>query len=179
MLRRGRPRVPELGVPDQLGAGREQRLGTHAELRFVADLAEDTRSRLLGGLSASELTTLGYVPPFIGQVIGGTLSASEKNMIKMMDEKDRARYLLQKRMSEKAEMAVLLSQLQALRHQTALSQMRNIRQAARVRLEQSEPRPTRVCPVRATPPDRRGRHGADRRRERSRTTRPCRRWRVC
>ncbi|HZH03105.1 MAG TPA: hypothetical protein VEY30_04915 [Myxococcaceae bacterium] len=62
-----------------------------------------------------------------GQVIGGTLTNDEKAMINLMDPKDRARYLLQKRVQEKAEMAVLLSQLQALRHQTAMSMINNIR----------------------------------------------------
>jgi hypothetical protein len=62
-----------------------------------------------------------------GQVIGGTLTNDEKAMINLMDPKDRARYLLQKRIQEKAEMAVLLSQLQALRHQTAMSIINNIR----------------------------------------------------
>jgi hypothetical protein len=62
-----------------------------------------------------------------GEVIGGTLTNDEKAMIQLMDPKDRARYLLQKRIQEKAEMAVLLSQLQSLRHQTAMSVINNIR----------------------------------------------------
>ncbi len=62
-----------------------------------------------------------------GQVIGGTLTNDERAMIQLMDPKDRARYLLQKRIQEKAEMAVLLSQLQSLRHQTAMSVINNIR----------------------------------------------------
>jgi hypothetical protein len=40
---------------------------------------------------------------------------------------DRADSLLQKRIDEKAQMAVLLSQLQSLRHQTAASVINNIR----------------------------------------------------
>ena len=62
-----------------------------------------------------------------GTVIGGALTNNELAMIQLMDPKDRARYLLQKRISEKAEMAVLLSQLQSLRHQTAMSVINNIR----------------------------------------------------
>lgn len=62
-----------------------------------------------------------------GEVIGGTLTNDERAMIQLMDPKDRARYLLQKRIQEKAEMAVLLSQLQSLRHQTAMSVINNIR----------------------------------------------------
>ena len=60
-------------------------------------------------------------------VRSGTLTNDERAMIQLMDPKDRARYLLQKRIHEKAEMAVLLSQLQALRHQTAMSIINNIR----------------------------------------------------
>ena len=62
-----------------------------------------------------------------GSVIGGTLTSDERAMIQAMDPKDRARYLLQKRIQEQAEMAVLLSQLQSLRHQTAMSVINNIR----------------------------------------------------
>ena len=56
-----------------------------------------------------------------------TLTDDERQMIQLKDPKDRARYVLQKRIQEKAEMAVLLSQLQALRHQTAMSVINNIR----------------------------------------------------
>jgi hypothetical protein len=56
-----------------------------------------------------------------------TVKLFELDMIAQMDAKDRARYLLQKRIQEKAEMAVLLSQLQSLRHQTAMSIINNIR----------------------------------------------------
>ncbi len=66
-------------------------------------------------------------PNMPGQVIGGTLTDDERTMIQLMEPKDRARYLLQKRIQEKAEMAVLLSQLQSLRHQTAMSVINNIR----------------------------------------------------
>ncbi|MEV4641128.1 hypothetical protein AB0J80_27680 [Actinoplanes sp. NPDC049548] len=62
-----------------------------------------------------------------GQVIGGTLSDDERAMIRLMDPKDRARYLLRKRIQEKAEMAVLLSELQSLRHRTALAVIADIR----------------------------------------------------
>jgi tetratricopeptide (TPR) repeat protein len=62
-----------------------------------------------------------------GEVIGGTLTNDERAMIQLMDSKDRARYLLQKRIQEKTEMAVLLSQLQSLRHQTTMSVINNIR----------------------------------------------------
>ena len=56
-----------------------------------------------------------------GQVIRGILTNAENTTINLMHPKDRARHLLQKRIEEKAEMAVLLSRLQALRHETAAS----------------------------------------------------------
>jgi hypothetical protein len=43
------------------------------------------------------------------------------------DPRERARALLQERMADKSEMGELLSQLQALRHQTAMSVINNIR----------------------------------------------------
>ena len=62
-----------------------------------------------------------------GQVIGGMPTDDERAMINLADPEDRARYLLQRRVQEKAEMAVLLSQLQALRHQTAMTLINDIR----------------------------------------------------
>lgn len=70
------------------------------------------------------------VPPIDeqgGQVIGGTLTEDEQAMIALMSPEDRARYLLAKRIDDKAEMAVLLSQLQSERHETGMSVINNIR----------------------------------------------------
>jgi hypothetical protein len=70
------------------------------------------------------------VPPIDdqgGQVIGGTLTEDERAMLDLMSPEDRARYLLAKRIDDKAEMAALLSQLQSERHQTAMSVINNIR----------------------------------------------------
>jgi hypothetical protein len=61
------------------------------------------------------------------EVIGAGLTDDERAMIELMDPKDRARYLLQRRIQEKAETATLLSQIQSLRHQTAMSIINNIR----------------------------------------------------
>jgi hypothetical protein len=44
-----------------------------------------------------------------------------------MEPKDRARILLQERINNRAEKEIMLSQLQALRHQTAMSIINNIR----------------------------------------------------
>ncbi len=48
-------------------------------------------------------------------------------MFEHMDPKDRARYMLQKKIQEKAQMAALLSRLQSLRHQTAMQVIQNIK----------------------------------------------------
>lgn len=58
---------------------------------------------------------------------GETLSSDEKAMLALMSPSDRARYVLQERIQERAEMAALLSQLQSLRHETAMSAIDNIR----------------------------------------------------
>ena len=58
---------------------------------------------------------------------GETLSSDEKAMLALMSPSDRARYVLQERIQERAEMAALLSQLQSLRHDTAMSAIDNIR----------------------------------------------------
>jgi tetratricopeptide (TPR) repeat protein len=47
--------------------------------------------------------------------------------LSLMSPKDRARYLLELRLNDKAEMDVLLRQLQSMRHQTAMSVINNIR----------------------------------------------------
>ncbi len=59
--------------------------------------------------------------------LGGSLSDEEMAMLVPMDPKDRARYLLQKRIQDKAEMRALLWQLESLRRQTAMSVISNIR----------------------------------------------------
>ena len=61
------------------------------------------------------------------QVIGDPLTADERAMLELMSPEDRARYLLAKRVGDKQEMSLLLSQLQAERHQTAMSVINNIR----------------------------------------------------
>lgn len=77
--------------------------------------------------STSDATSSEPTSPFIYGTIGGILTDEEKAMVNLMEPKDRARYLLQKRIQEKAEMPVLISQLKSLRHQTAMSVISNIR----------------------------------------------------
>lgn len=63
----------------------------------------------------------------IGDIAGTNLSAEEQELLKTMEPKDRARYMLQKRMQEKSEITALLSNLQSMRHQAAMSVIGNIR----------------------------------------------------
>jgi hypothetical protein len=55
------------------------------------------------------------------------LSPEEAELVAHMDPDDRARYLLQRELAERAELAALLSQVQELRHRTALNTINNIR----------------------------------------------------
>ncbi|MDT7581028.1 MAG: hypothetical protein QOK35_2292 [Pseudonocardiales bacterium] len=55
------------------------------------------------------------------------LTSDERALLALMDPKDRARFLLQKRLAEQAETAAMLSNLQAIRHEAALSVIRDIR----------------------------------------------------
>ena len=55
------------------------------------------------------------------------LSADEQAMIALMNPPDRARYLLQRQIQEKAELAARLSRLESLRHDAAKSLIDNIR----------------------------------------------------
>jgi tetratricopeptide (TPR) repeat protein len=111
----------------------------HHERRGLALLApallapEDEPSSIDELNIGATVRTGGFDPEFEdsttlpGDVIGGTLTNDERAMIRLMDPADRARYLLQKRIQEKAEMKVLLSRLQSLRHQSAMSVINNIR----------------------------------------------------
>jgi hypothetical protein len=55
------------------------------------------------------------------------LSPEEQQLVALMDPSDRARYLLQRRIAEKAEAAALLSAVQRARHETAMSVIGSIR----------------------------------------------------
>jgi hypothetical protein len=55
------------------------------------------------------------------------LSAEESALVAQMDPADRARYLLQRQLAERAELAALSSRLIELRHDEAMSVIRNIR----------------------------------------------------
>ena len=79
------------------------------------------QQKVRGGIRRDEAANNSASVPLDGdaeahhpRLIGGTLTNDEKLMVNMMLPEDRARYLLQKRMREKAEMAVLLTQLQQM-----------------------------------------------------------------
>lgn len=63
----------------------------------------------------------------VGDVVGTNLSNDERQMLSEMEPKDANRYLLQKRMQEKSEISALLSNLQNMRHQMAMSIIGNMR----------------------------------------------------
>jgi hypothetical protein len=67
------------------------------------------------------------VPIGLAAVTTPDLTAEEQHLLSLMDPDDRARFLLQKRLQEKAEQAALLAELQAQRHEAALSVIDNIR----------------------------------------------------
>ncbi|MEV6758471.1 hypothetical protein [Streptomyces sp. NPDC051214] len=62
-----------------------------------------------------------------GTVIGGTLPRWRKHLLRYMSPRRRARYLLRRRLKDEAATGILLEQLSALRHQTAMSIIDNIR----------------------------------------------------
>jgi len=89
--------------------------------------ATSTNAYDIGNKIARGQYDASFAANFAGDVIGGTLTPEEKAMLAYMDPKDRARYLLQKKMQEKAEMAALCSNLQGLRHSCAQQIIGNIR----------------------------------------------------
>jgi hypothetical protein len=93
-----------------------------ARLQATSNSATDIGAKIARGEYDAS-----FAANYAGDVIGGTLTPEEKAMLAMMDPKDRARYLLQKKMQEKAEMAALCSNLQGLRHQCAMTTIGNIR----------------------------------------------------
>ncbi|MGQ0573775.1 MAG: hypothetical protein ACT4RN_06170 [Pseudonocardia sp.] len=89
-----------------------------------AGAAEDVE-QLVRLLRTSEVPT--PTGDTIGDAIAGVLTPQVQAMLALMEPKDRARYLLQKKQQQRAEVTALLSQLQGLRHSTAMSVIRNIR----------------------------------------------------
>jgi hypothetical protein len=69
----------------------------------------------------------GAVPIRLAAAVTPDLSPEEQQLLAAMDPDDRARYLLQKRISDQAQMAALLAEMLAERHETAMSVINNIR----------------------------------------------------
>jgi hypothetical protein len=126
--RHGPPPAAASGEPASVGSvdAGSRRTGTPVPLEFAHLRPEDLNA---GGKIIFDSPDASFLDPVFlpGQVIGGTLTDDEGAMINLMHPQDRNRYLLQKRIQEKAEMGVLLSELQSLRHQTAMSVINNIR----------------------------------------------------
>lgn len=101
-------------------------LGAHAQVPTEPTTPGEPTTPTTPG----EPQTPGTVPTTPGDfsaLVGTDLSDDEKELLKTMEPKDQARYLLQKRMQEKSEIASLLSNLQSMRHQAAMSIIGNIR----------------------------------------------------
>ena len=77
------------------------------------------------GWAPSQVVVAGPVRP--AAVTTRALSADEQHLLSLMDPDDRARYLLQERISETAQTAALLAQIQAKRHEAALSIINSMR----------------------------------------------------
>jgi hypothetical protein len=60
-------------------------------------------------------------------IVDSGLSPEESAVAAQLDPEDRARFLLQKRMQQQAEIASLLAQIQQLRHQTAMNTINAVR----------------------------------------------------
>jgi hypothetical protein len=60
-------------------------------------------------------------------IVDSGLSPEEAAVAAQLDPDDRARFLLQKRLQQRAELASLVSQIAELRHQTAMDVINSIR----------------------------------------------------
>ena len=83
---------------------------------------------VVGGVAAGLVATSGVEPgAAAAPVVGEELTPEEAALVGQLDPRDRARFLLQKRIQEQAEIASLLSQVHQLRHDTAISVVNGIR----------------------------------------------------
>jgi hypothetical protein len=131
--------------PWSLGSGHSQQGSSAIDGRFNPDFED--QPKISGGVvpntpqettpdTSQQMTPNTLQPPTIPNTPQPTIpnapesgppTDDERRMLELMDPNDRARYLLQKRIQEKSEMSILLSQLQSLRHQTSISVINNIR----------------------------------------------------
>ena len=82
---------------------------------------------VVGGAAVGLVAVSGVQPGAAAAPIGAQLSPEEAAVVAQLDPDDRARFLLQKRLQQRAEIASLLQQLQQLRHETAMSVINSIR----------------------------------------------------
>jgi hypothetical protein len=66
-------------------------------------------------------------PGTLDDCIGAPLTNDERALLGLMEPQDRARYLLQKRITDKARTTILLAQLQNARHVAAMRVITGIR----------------------------------------------------
>ena len=83
---------------------------------------------VVGGAAAGLVATSGLeAGAAAAPSVDSGLSPEEAAIAGQLDPADRARFLLQKRMQQRAEVAALVSQIAELRHQTAMSVINSIR----------------------------------------------------
>ena len=83
---------------------------------------------VVGGAAAELVATSGLEEgAAAAPTVGSGLSPEEAALIAQLDPDDRARFLLQKQMQQRAEVATLVSQITELRHQTAMDVINSIR----------------------------------------------------
>ena len=83
---------------------------------------------VVGGAAVGLVAVSGVQPGAAAAPIGGSqLSPEEAAIAAQLDPDDRARFLLQKQMQQRAELAALVSQVAELRHQTAMDVINSIR----------------------------------------------------
>jgi len=83
---------------------------------------------VLGGLAAGLVAASALGPGAAASPAEAPVLAPEEVQVAAsLDPEDRARYLLQRKIEEAAELAAALSQLQELRHQTAMDVIDSIR----------------------------------------------------
>ena len=83
---------------------------------------------VVGGAAAGLVAASGLEAGAVAAPITDSgLSPEEAAVVAQLDPDDRARFLLQKRLQQRAEIASLLAQLQQLRHETAMSVINSIR----------------------------------------------------
>ena len=99
---------------------------TTSPVRRLARLALCS-ALVVGGAAVGLVAVSGVQPGAAAAPIGAQLSPEEAAIAAQLDPDDRARFLLQKQVQQRAELAALVSQIAELRHQTAMDVVNSIR----------------------------------------------------